>query len=120
MFNDNLEILIDDDIFRREFYIYLINHNNKTFTKYVSNTIPDTIRFAIESYEKHNISKKIGTYLFKNTFRAFKETSLWCNQHIIYRHDIYEWRMRLPVDIRNKTDSIYYYVVSGYNPINYE
>ena len=105
---NNFEILIEDDICNKEFYIYIINHNNKTWETYIMSTIPRTIDFIINYIEKNNTGINIiGTYLERHMYYTFKNLSKWCNERIYHRSDIFSWRMCLPPSVRKVTGARY-------------
>jgi hypothetical protein len=105
---NNTTYLVDSEIEFKRVVIYEINHTEKIFHKILFNCILDCENFIRDNNCFPLVFYGLGylSYLYNE----FKQVGL----RVSMDFDIYEWRMKLPRDIKNRTNLGYYYEMHGY------
>ena len=103
---DKVTYLLDSGY--KEVLLYEINHTNKTMKKYSFSCLMDCENFIIENDCFPLVFYGLGYLSFIwNEFKRY-------GYNISMDYEIYEWRMRLPINIKQRTTVGYYYEMQGY------
>jgi hypothetical protein len=104
----NITYLVDSEIEFKRLVIYEVNHTEKIFYKIIFNCISDCDNYIRDNDCFPLVFYGLGylSYLY-NEFKQFRLS-------VSMDYKIHEWRVKLPVDIRNRTNLGYYYEMQGY------
>jgi len=100
--------LLDCEIEFKRIILYEINHTDKIFYKIYFSCIKEA-----EDYILGNDCFPLYFYGYGYlafTYHKFKQY----NYNVAQDFEIYNWRMKLPKDIRHRTNLGYYYQMHGY------
>lgn len=112
------EFFVDFDECRKEFLIYLIDHERKVYVPYFHQYAIGLYDLILRKCKKFNTGF-VGLYGIKGGMSWLYENLCSSENIIAYdRPDIYEWRMSLDNRVRSVTRPIFYYEDKRYSPIS--